>query len=114
MFTDWETIMDEQFRQHGAFSWCDLMTSDVAAAKAFYTRLFGWETEEMSMPDMSYTVVKAGGKGVGGITSMPKDAAPGMPPMWGAYVTVKDVDATARMAQQLGGKLLVAPQDIPE
>jgi len=43
---------------------------------------------------------------------MPQDAQ-GMPPMWGAYVTVDDVDATARTAEQLGAKLLVPPRDIP-
>lgn len=106
--------MDEQFRQHGAFSWCELMTTDVEAAKGFYTGLFGWETEEMSMPDMTYTVIKAGNKGIGGIMCMPKDAPPGMPPMWGAYVTVDDVDATALTAEQLGGKLVVPPRDIPD
>lgn len=104
--------MDEQFKQNGAFSWCELMTTDVEKAKAFYTRLFGWGTEDMPMPGMSYTVVKAGGKGIGGIMAMPKDAQ-GMPPMWGAYVTVDDVDATARTAGQLGAKLLVPPRDIP-
>ena len=106
--------MDWQFKQQGEFSWCDLMTTDAGSAKTFYTKLFGWDTEEMSMPGMPYTVVKAGGKGVGGITTMPKDAPPGMPPMWGAYVTLEDVDATARSAEQLGGKLLVPPQDIPK
>lgn len=104
--------MDEQFKQHGAFSWCELMTTDAEKAKAFYTKLFGWDTEEMSMPGMPYTVVKVGGKGIGGIMSMPKDAQ-GKPPMWGAYVTVDDVDATARTAEQLGAKLLVPPRDIP-
>lgn len=104
--------MDQQFKQHGAFSWCELMTTDAKKAKAFYTRLFGWDTEEMTMPGMPYTVVKAGGKGIGGIMSMPQDAQ-GMPPMWGAYVTVDDVDATARTAEQLGAKLLVPPRDIP-
>jgi hypothetical protein len=37
----------------------------------------------------------------------------GMPPMWGAYVTVDDVDLTARTAEQLGARLLVPPTDIP-
>jgi len=106
--------MDEQFKQHGAFSWCELMTTDVETAKGFYTSLFGWDAEEMSMPGMVYTVVKAGGRGIGGIMSMPQDAPPGMPPMWGAYVTVDDVDATARTAEQLGAKLLVPPRDIPK
>jgi uncharacterized protein len=106
--------MDEQFKQHGAFSWCELMTTDVAAARSFYTKLFGWDTEDMSMTGMSYTVVKATGKGIGGIMAMPKDAPPGMPPVWGAYVTVDDVDVTAKTAVQLGAKLLVPPQDIPK
>lgn len=105
--------MDEQMRQHGAFSWCELTTTDVEAAKAFYTKLFGWTTEEMSMPGMNYTVIKAGDKEIGGIMAVPKEAQ-GMPPMWGAYVTVDDVDLTARTAAQLGAKLLVPPQDIPE
>ncbi|MEW6765760.1 MAG: VOC family protein [Pseudomonadota bacterium] len=105
--------MNDPFKQHGAFSWTELMTTDVEAATQFYSRLFGWETEEMSMPDMTYTVVKAGGNGVGGIMPMPADAE-GTPPMWGSYVTVDDVDATARTAESLGGKILVPPRDIPE
>ena len=44
----------------GAFSWCELMTTDVEAAKRFYTELLGW-TEEV--PGMSYTIVKTGGDG---------------------------------------------------
>ena len=51
--------MEEPFKTHGVFSWNELMTTDVAAAKNFYTELFGWTTEEMSVtPGMTYTVVK--------------------------------------------------------
>jgi predicted enzyme related to lactoylglutathione lyase len=32
---------------------------------------------------------------------------------WGVYVTVDDVDATAAKAEELGGKILVPPTDIP-
>ena len=32
--------MDEQFKKHGAFSWCELMTTNPGAAKEFYTKLF--------------------------------------------------------------------------
>jgi len=31
----------------GTFCWADLATSDPAAAKDFYTGLFGWEVEDM-------------------------------------------------------------------
>jgi predicted enzyme related to lactoylglutathione lyase len=44
--------------------------------------------------------------------TIPKEAQ-GTPPMWGTYVTVDDVDLTARTAEQLGAKILVPPMDIP-
>lgn len=104
--------MSDPFKQHGAFSWYELMTTDVEAAKTFYTRLFGWDAEDMSMPGMVYTVVKAGGNGIGGIMPIPEEAK-GMQPAWGAYVTVDDVDLMAKTAEQLGAKLCVPPRDIP-
>lgn len=106
--------MDDQVTQCaqiGVFSWCELMTTDVEKARAFYTKLFNWTTEDFPNPDMPYLVIKVGDKGIGGIMRMPEDAK-GMPPMWGAYVTVADVDATARTARQLGATLLVEPRDI--
>jgi len=103
--------MEDQFK-HGQFNWCELMTKDVDAAKKFYAELFGWEMQEMSMPGMTYTVIKVGGEGIGGIMNIP-DNAKGMPPMWGTYVTVDDVDKTAKNAQELGGKLHMPPTDIP-
>ena len=105
--------MDEQLLKHGAFSWSELLTSDVEAAKAFYTKLFGWTTKDMPMEGITYTVVRSGGKDVGGIMHIPAQAQ-GMPASWGCYVTVDDVDATARTAQELGGKVLMGPQDIPD
>jgi len=104
--------MEDRFKQNGAFSWCELLTTDVEGAKAFYAKLFGWETEDMSMPGMTYTVVKSGAKGIGGIMPVPKESQ-GTPPFWGAYVTVGDVDTTARDAERLGAKVLVPPRDIP-
>jgi predicted enzyme related to lactoylglutathione lyase len=96
--------------RHGAFSWCELLTTDVEAAKQFYTELLGWTTEEV--PDMSYTIVKTENTGVGGIMAVPPHAA-GCPPHWGTYVTVDDVDATARKAQELGAKTIMPLTDIP-
>ena len=61
---------------------------------------------------MNYTIVKVGEEGLGGIMSIPPQAE-GSPPNWGVYVTVDDVDATAGKAEDLGGKILVPPTDIP-
>ena len=104
--------MKDPFKQHGAFSWFELMTTDTEGAKDFYSKLFGWETEEMPMEDMNYTVVKVGDDAVGGIMPIPPQTG-GTPPNWGGYVTVDDVDATARKAEELGAKILVPLTDIP-
>jgi predicted enzyme related to lactoylglutathione lyase len=105
--------MDEELLEHGAFSWMELMTTDVAPAKRFYHQLFGWEMETYPMAGMEYDVVKVAGQAKGGIMRMPPQADE-MPPAWGIYVTVDDVDATAKKVAELGGKVLMGPQEIPE
>jgi len=105
--------MEEQYRQHGAFSWCELMTTDLESAKSFYQNLFGWETKEWDGPGgMNYTLIAVAGKEIGGMMKTPPEHA-GVPPMWGIYVTVSDVDQTAKDAERLGGKVLLPPRDIP-
>mgnify|MGYP006171522703 CR=1 FL=1 len=47
----------------GTFSWVDLGTTDAAAAKAFYSGMFGWEMEDV-MPSESpvrYFIGRLGG-----------------------------------------------------
>ncbi len=102
----------DPFQTPGAFSWCELMTSDPAAATGFYKTLFGWTIEPMNM-GMPYNVLKVGESAIGGIMGMPPGAPPGMPPMWAAYVTVTDVDALCGKVESLGGKVMMPPADIP-
>ncbi len=52
--------MSNPFQQHGAFSWFELMTSDQAAAKQFYSELFDWSLQDDPVEGMNYTVVKVG------------------------------------------------------
>jgi predicted enzyme related to lactoylglutathione lyase len=104
--------MDPKLTKHGMFGWFELQTTDVAAAKQFYTALFGWTTEEMNMPGMPYTVISAAGEQVAGMMAIPPEAK-GMPPLWGIYVSVDDADAAIKKAQQLGGAVVVPPTDIP-
>lgn len=99
-------------KQHGAFSWNELMTTDVAGAKAFYGEMFGWEMQDEQTPKMTYTMLKSGDKEVGGMMALPEDFK-GAPAAWGSYVTVDDVDAQATKAEQLGGQIVMPAQDIP-
>ena len=105
--------MDEKLKKHGSISWSELMTSDVPAAKKFYGELFGWKFEDMPMENMDYTVVSVNDDEVAGIMPFPPDSPP-MPPNWGLYITVDNVDEVAEKATGYGAKVSMPPQDIPE
>ncbi|MDT4331872.1 VOC family protein [Methylomonas sp. MED-D] len=101
--------------RHGTFSWCELLTTDPAAAKDFYANLFDWTLEPApnAPPGVDYSVAKLDGEPVAGMMAIPPGAA-GMPPHWGSYITVNDVDATVARATALGASVCVPPQDIPK
>ena len=102
----------DAFKTHGAFSWNELVTSDPEGAARFYGDLFGWRVATMPLSQGHYRTVSVGDTAVGGIMATPPNAGP-MPPTWGCYVTVDDVDAVLARCAALGGKTLVPPMDIP-
>lgn len=102
--------MLDAMKQHGAFSWNELMTTDLEGAKTFYQKMFNWKLHDMEC-DESYTMATISDQDVAGIMPMPADA-PKMPAMWGSYITVDDVDECMKQALELGGKVLLEPKDI--
>ena len=98
------------------FFWYELMTTDLDAAEAFYTAVVGWKAEPFDKaPGMPrYIVVNSALRGVGGLMTMPEDAAKmGMPPAWVGYIYTKDVDASTQALKEAGGAVHRAPDDIP-
>jgi predicted enzyme related to lactoylglutathione lyase len=76
--------------------------------KAFYSALFDWRLSDME--EMPYSVVDAGGEGIpGGIGSAPE----GHPGHVTFYVRVEDIEASLARAEELGGRRLMGPVDIP-
>jgi predicted enzyme related to lactoylglutathione lyase len=109
-----EDLMQAWQMKHGAFGWIELLTPDAAGAKEFYAKLFGWSLRDEPAGGMAYTVIRQDGNEVGGIMTIPDEVRQmGVPPHWGIYVTVDDVDAVAVKAGQMGGKVLKPPMDIP-
>ncbi|HLN49397.1 MAG TPA: VOC family protein [Steroidobacteraceae bacterium] len=96
------------------FVWYEFMSSDVAAAKTFYGKVVGWKFEDVPVSGMTYTLLRAGDRQIGGMMAMPqhlRDA--GLKPYWAAHIGVYDVDAAAAKVRQLGGKVHREPTDIP-
>jgi len=96
--------------QMDTFIWYELMTPDVEGAKAFYAAVVGWTMSEGGQPGMPYTIVSAATHGVGGIMALPRTDAP---PGWFGYVGVRDTDAMTQRIADAGGRVLRAPDDIP-
>lgn len=98
------------FTTHGAFSWSELTTTDVEAAKRFYGELLGWKFRDMEMPGGHYTTCQVGDVSVAGIMKAPK---PDVPVGWGCYVTVANIDDAVAQVPKLGGKVLVPIFEVP-
>jgi predicted enzyme related to lactoylglutathione lyase len=97
----------------GAFSWVELGTSDLAGAKDFYGKLFGWSFVDSSMGDGGvYTIFKRKGKDVAASYQIDPQRMPGVPPHWMLYVATADADATAAKAAEKGGAVMMPPFDV--
>jgi len=92
----------------GMFCWIELATNDAAAAKAFYTSLFGWKANDMPIPDGSvYTMLQVDGHDLGALYENKQH-----PPNWASYINVTSVDDSAKKAQDLGANLIAPPFDV--
>ncbi len=90
----------------------ELMTTDVAKAKAFYGRLVDWKLEDTPMGDGStYTMIKVG-EGTGG--GMLKNPIPNAPSSWLAYILVSDLPKAVDKAKSLGAKVMKDKTDVPD
>jgi uncharacterized protein len=99
----------------GDHLWYELMSEDMAAATVFYSECMGWRTQAMDGSPMPYTMWLVNGQPMAGVMDIPPDArAMGAPACWVAYVGTPDVDATAKKAETLGGKVVKPPWNIPE
>ena len=97
------------------WSWNELMSRDIDTAKAFYSKVFGWEYDEMDMgPGGIYNVIRGGDyNGLGGLMAMPPDMPDQVPNHWAVYFMVDDVNATAEAVKAAGGQVVQEPFEAP-
>jgi predicted enzyme related to lactoylglutathione lyase len=89
----------------GTFTWNDLGTNDLAKAGEFYQSLFGWGVDPTSGD--TATIWTLDGQQVCGAHK----AAEGEFPAWSAMFLVEDTDKSAAQVTELGGSILVPPND---
>lgn len=105
------------FNEDGSYVWNECHTRDFAAAKAFYSQVFGYSYAGMQGgAEDGYAVftVPGGTAEAGGICddSATPDAPEG-PAHWLTWFAVEDVDASTDRGNTLGGTTLMDPFDSP-
>lgn len=92
-------------------AWIDLSTTDAAAAREFYGKLFGWDLEVSEDPQYGgYATAKLGEQSVAGIG--PKQPGDSGPPAWAIYIGTDDIDKLAQKIQESGGTVIAPPFDV--
>ncbi|MBV9356513.1 MAG: glyoxalase [Chloroflexi bacterium] len=89
--------------------WFEVTGRDGPALQQFYARLFDWSVADAG-DSSGYGLVSAAGTGIGGGIGASQDGGPGQVTF---YVEVDDPASYLARAEQLGGRALVQPTEIP-
>ncbi len=96
--------------QPGTYTWVELATSDLDAARSFYADLFGWSWTRME-GDFEYWLAELDGRQFAG--AYPKlDQMADMPSFWATYFGVADIEATADEITSAGGRVAMGPSQM--
>ena len=114
-----ENVEAAGFPALSTFCWDELLSTDPAAAAAFYTEVFGWTGQTMDMgPAGLYTMLTRPGttnekgqpRGAGGIMKAPQMVKQSF---WLPYIAVDNVDQSTERAKKFGATIHMPPSDIP-
>ncbi len=97
----------------GSVSWFDLTVQNAEEIRDFYTAVVGWQTSPVDMGGYNdfCMIPSAGGDPVAGVCHA-RGANAALPPQWMIYITVEDVDESAKICVERGGELIAEPRDM--
>jgi predicted enzyme related to lactoylglutathione lyase len=91
-------------------AWIDLGTRDPAAARDFYSKVFGWNVEVNPDPQYGgYGLAKIAGKDVAGIGAT---QSPDQPSAWSVYIGSGDLQKLGTTVEAAGGKVVAPAFDV--
>jgi predicted enzyme related to lactoylglutathione lyase len=109
----------ELVNEVGSWTWNQLATPDLDAARDFYGKVFDWSLEHAAEapPESPYWMWQVEGQrweeGIAGAMVMGPETPAGTPPHWMVYFAVENADAAVETVERHGGALLFGPQAIP-
>ena len=112
----WQAAEMSQFASgiDAGYGWAELNARWLDRAIAFYETVFGWTHSEQPFGEGEvYTQFEHDGQPLAGALEMNPQIPAETPSYWLLYFNVDDVDSRFKMAVELGGREMVAPQDMP-
>jgi uncharacterized protein len=95
---------------NGTPCWTDLMVTDTAAARQFYSGLFGWDIQDGPPEAGGYLMCLLNGRPVTAISPKPPENP--FPNVWATYLASDDVDNSVIRAKEAGGQIMMEPMDV--
>ena len=97
----------------GTVTWFDLTVNNADEVKDFYSKVVGWKSDPVNMKGYNdYNMNKPGdNQTVTGICHA-KGVNSNLPAQWLMYITVENVDDSAKKCEELGGKIISVPKDM--
>ena len=96
----------EVFNEPGALAWNDAAVDDPAAAREFYSAVFGFRFDELEGMG-GYATFATDERPLGGLGGV----TPGAPRGWATCFAVASADATVAAVEAAGGKVTMAAED---
>jgi predicted enzyme related to lactoylglutathione lyase len=106
----------EAASEDNALVWVELHVADPEAAIRFYQGLFGWRSQDMEAPGMTYRVlsIRDGDQqegSFGGVAALQGEYEEAR---WVPYFAVADADDTVTAVERNGGSVLMPAANVPE
>jgi predicted enzyme related to lactoylglutathione lyase len=103
----------------GKIIWHELLTDTPDQTKVFYSELFGWEFEDLSLnaglfSSVNYTLIRLDGQLIGGMIDQRRLKTQEDISQWVALLSVKDIDAAVATFSAQGGTVFAPPTDVAE
>ncbi|CBG75208.1 MULTISPECIES: VOC family protein [Streptomyces] len=94
----------------GGPCWTELGTSDLDAAKRFYTELFGWRPRTDPRQEAGgYSIAHLGDAAVAALAPLYQES---QPVAWNVSFAVRDADAAVGAVRAAGGTVVLEPMDV--
>jgi len=97
----------------GKFVWFDLFTNDLQTASHFYEELFGWSFYPVESGKKIVNTITREGVPIANAIQIHQGKNKVRKSRWLSYVSVEDVDRSAKLVEQNNGTIYRRPKELP-